>query len=122
MNTVHKLEIGCGMATLASVALIFFFALLAEPNGRLIFNFGIFFWYAGLFSLMVAAGSYYDAAKHHGAAVVVLAIGAVLTMMLSGAFGFFIFLFKGDPRVGWLLLAPAIFAFLTGVLAMLDRK
>ncbi|HEX8247670.1 MAG TPA: hypothetical protein VF599_05845 [Pyrinomonadaceae bacterium] len=125
MNTVQKLEISAGIASSASVLLIFFlfigFALSAAGDAGEIFVWSLSIAHVWLISLTVAAGAYCDVTKRSRASAVILAVGALSIISISGFSGLFILMW-GGRKAALITITPAILAFLTGIFAIFDRE
>jgi hypothetical protein len=104
---------------------VFFFVRLAfsdetgHEQSLMWCSFIIFTW---LISLAVAVGAYYDATQRNQTATAVMAIGIVYLMIMSGYVGFVAFVFSGGDLLTFPVIAPAAFAFLTGVFARAARR
>ena len=126
MKFVHKLEIGLGIATFLSITLytcyLFYYfgfeRLLNDPvRGNSYDGIVVVLFIVWLFSLLVSIGAYLNAAQQSTLAILPLGVGAMFMIIILVPLGFFVLMNSG-VLAGLLMITPAVFAFITLILAI----
>lgn len=126
MNTFQKIEVGASIASTLSITfyICYFFyyfgfeKLLNDPvRGNSVDEIVIIFIIVWLLSVLFALGTYCNVVKRNKFVALIPCLGAVLIIVILALLSFFALIYSG-VLAALLIIAPAIFAFVTFVFAV----